>query len=341
MFKIKYFYPSEIFQIKDAWRKLEKGDDNTYFQTYTWYSGLLSLVLEDGWLYETRVAGVYKDDEIVLIAPLFIIKHTFGLNKSGMYFWGRCGWSDYLNLIYEVFIPQAYEFLINDLVKKYHLSRICWEQLKESTQLYTYLINSKKNTNCLSTKCVSLQIPSTEKEYLSLLSKHSRQNLRTAENRAMKDNLSLRFVFDDNEVNLNSCDKIRAVRLVKKNKPRNILSYIKKVIIKYTTIKYNNKLPYYFDKASKIMVVYNKEIPIAFFNYGISNSNKSIVLMAVGTDEHYERYSPGMQLIYRFIKEKISDNTINYIDFTRGTERYKYALGGKEHVIFNLRYNIK
>ena len=56
--------------------------------------------------------------------------------------------------------------------------------------------------------------------------------------------------------------------------------------------------------------------------------------MAVGTDESFARYSPGMLLMLEFIKEQISLKEMNVVDFTRGNEFYKYALGGKDHFIF-------
>lgn len=340
MYKVLYLKPKEISNIESTWICLEKGNDMSYFQTYSWYSGILQLVLKDSWFYETKVAAVFKNETIVMIAPLFIIKYTWGLNKKGIYFWGRCGWSDYLNLIYADFDSNAYEYLVCDLKKKYHISTIHWEQLKETTSLYSYLMNEKNVISRKATTCVGLQMPITKEDYSHNLSKSSRQNLRTAVNRMKKDARYLKFVFDDRDVDLKLCEQMRAIRVVKKNKPQNVLSFIKQLIVKYTSIKFIYSLPFYFDKSSKMMVAYERDKPRAFFNYGINETDESIVLMAVGTDESFERYSPGMLLMYNFINHIIENKSIHYIDFTRGTERYKYALGGTEHTIYDVKIKI-
>jgi CelD/BcsL family acetyltransferase involved in cellulose biosynthesis len=71
----------------------------------------------------------------------------------------------------------------------------------------------------------------------------------------------------------------------------------------------------------------------ASFNYGISPDGRSIVLMGVSTNPEFAKYSPGILLLFNFIENTITHNTYDFIDFTRGNESYKYALGGKEHII--------
>jgi len=63
--------------------------------------------------------------------------------------------------------------------------------------------------------------------------------------------------------------------------------------------------------------------------------------MAVGTNEQYERYSPGILLMYNFIDYIIKNKMYTVLDFTRGNEKYKYSLGGKDHFIYNFRLMVE
>ena len=44
--------------------------------------------------------------------------------------------------------------------------------------------------------------------------------------------------------------------------------------------------------------------------------------------EEYERYSPGMVLMKAYIEYAIEEKMVDIVDFTRGDEPYKLALGG-------------
>ena len=78
----------------------------------------------------------------------------------------------------------------------------------------------------------------------------------------------------------------------------------------------------------------------AYFNYGLDKYHKRVVLMAVGTNEKYGWYSPGMLLIYEYILKQLDNADIEVVDFTRGNEKYKYSLGGKEHFNHHLAFKV-
>ena len=79
----------------------------------------------------------------------------------------------------------------------------------------------------------------------------------------------------------------------------------------------------------------------AFFNYAYDEPHKRIVIMAAGTDLTFARYSPGMLLMYNFIKQCIQEGSYEEIDFTRGDEKYKFALGGKLHENHSIWFHLK
>lgn len=323
----------EIRTIKNQWKTLESGDDMTYFQSYDWYESWQKNNLPDCHIYESLYAVAERSGKIVMIAPLWIIKKNWRhFNRKGAYILGREGWSDYLNFIYKDFEIEAFQEIIKAIKERYHIDNFIFENMKEDSSLCKYVSSLPGRYYSRTNTCVALNVPNDEKDYMKLLSKNSRQNLRTAANRLSKDGHKLHFIFDDKHADLRICEEIRARRLPKKNK-RSLKDKLKWFILNLSRIKYPKRLPFLFDKNCHIMSAYEGETLRAYFSYGIDTHHNSLVLMAVGTDTEFERYSPGMLLMFAFIKNQIVNNGIRYIDFTQGNERNKYSLGGKEHFI--------
>lgn len=335
-YKTTYYVASlQQQEVRAAWMDLEKGKDMSYFQSYNWYMSILPYQLKDNWLHENLFVVVEKNGLPALIAPLTIVKHNWlHYNQKGVYLMGRNGWSDYLNFIYRDFDGEAVEALFSDIKEKFGINDWFFEQLKESSALCSYIIDRKTVLGDFKKVCVALELPESEDEYLACLSKSVRQNIRTARNRLAKDGKVLRFVLDDKDIDKQKLEALRAGRLGKKNYEPNIIKRCKSWMKELLKFHYPDYLPFYVDKESHVMVAYEGAEAKAFFNYGLDKPRQNIVLMAVGTDESFARYSPGMLLMLEFIKEQISLKEMNVVDFTRGNEFYKYALGGKDHFIF-------
>lgn len=339
MYHIEYYNVSQLEQIKTIWLQLQNGTDMTYFQSYHWYEMLNNFLPPHKSFYEIKFVVVYKDDQAMIIAPLFIIKRThFIINKKGVYIWGRNGWSDYLNLIYKVFVPDAFDFLCNDLKNHYKVSNFHFERLKETSQLYHYILN---NMSILSKKrqvCVKLDLPSSFEEYWNSLSKHSKQNIRTAQNRLKKSNLQIVVLFDDVNVDKNLCYRLRLSRVKNKNQNLPMFKRIKIKIVSLLSHKMPSYFPLYSDTKSKNLTGYIDDELCSFFNYAHDINKNEILIMGVGIDNRFSKYSPGILCLYNYIKAYYdkSEISIKSIDFTRGDEKYKYAIGGKEFFIYDL-----
>jgi hypothetical protein len=61
--------------------------------------------------------------------------------------------------------------------------------------------------------------------------------------------------------------------------------------------------------------------------------NGALLLYNSGFDPRYREASPGMVLLARCIEDGIRNGVREY-DFLRGRERYKYALGGRERIVY-------
>lgn len=332
-YTIDFFDIDHFELLEEDWKRLEKGGEMTVFQSYEWNKMLVNrCLLPDNRYYETRFFVIKKDGISVLIAPFWVIKRNFRLvNKRGIYFVGRQGWSDYLNCIYDIFDNDAFLFLLNEVSNYYHIYTFVFEELAESTSVSSCLIKKCGGEIVKEDVCVSLELPLSVEEYWSILSKNAKQNIRTANNRIKKDNYDVLFCLEDQLVNKNRCALIRENKLQ--------MQYQKISAIRKQWYRLKNKLRFHFNTCfplfdyqdSKVMTAYINSDLCAFFNYVIDDKHNSIVILTAGTNLDYARYSPGILLMYNFIREMIEDNKRYCLDFTRGEEHYKYSLGGTSH----------
>ena len=340
---IQYIAANRLKELESDWKSLESGQDMTLFQTFAWNNLLLEhYVPQDSQYFESLFAIVKQDNIIRLIAPLWITKKRFNfINKKGVYILGRDSYSDYLNMVYEEFSPDMISTILKDIKNKYKLNHFIFEQIREKSTPYQYLSGFYKLENLKKEPCVKLQLPKTIEEYHKQLSKHSRQNLRTANNRLSKDNKSINFNMDDFRIDKQKCLDIRESKL--------FVQYQKVPYIKKFKYRFINKLRFHFPRftpitdfnQSKFMAAYIDGHLCAFFNYAYDEPHKRIVIMAAGTDLTFARYSPGMLLMYNFIKQCIQEGSYEEIDFTRGDEPYKFALGGELNYNCSFRITLK
>lgn len=335
-------YTTDYYDIKSfskleyIWKDLERGKDMTCFQTYSWYKMLNECyVPEDSSNFLSIYAVVKNEDEVVLIAPLWIVKKTFKLvNKKGIFFLGRDGWSDYLNFIYKDFDNDAMSFLLEDLVKKYKVNCFYFSELKQNVQSYVYFNSKMKLKKSEKCTCVALTLPSTKEDYHKLLSKNARQNIRTAHNRIKKDGLEVRILFDDKNIDRERCRVIREQRFIEKFSHISKLRRMKYKIMHRLTFHFQPYLPFMCYNEGHFLTTYISNELCSFFYYLIDKNHRQIYVIAAGVNLEYSRYSPGIISLNAFINELIkTKNDIDIIDFTRGNEQYKYTVGGKEHYI--------
>lgn len=349
MMTFKIFKISEIDLLQDAWLQLEKGLDMTYFQSYAW--NLMLARLNEGVRSKKFVlcyATVYRGDKICLIAPLWIVRKTFGkFNQRGIYLFGRGQWSDYLNFIYNDWDDELAVFLFQKIKETFKIDTCYFENLQETSSLKQFITDYFQVVEQNQSVCVALSLPNTKAEYTRLLSKNARQNLRTARNRADKDGLEFVYNFNDTQVNLSEFSKFRSVRVAEKNNWEGntfkwrILNFVSTKILKRGWYKFREYNPFEDDRRSRFLTLKTLQGDLcAAFNYGIDAPHQRIVMMAVATNEDYARYSPGMLLLHAFIEALIDSKSVETVDFTRGNERYKYVLGGTEHLINAIEFKI-
>lgn len=344
MYNVQFYDLSHFENLKSIWEELFKGEDMTYFQSFDWYNMLVNLNISITNKNFVIIFGVVSDSsgKAVLIAPLWIVTKTFKrYNKKGAYFFGRKQWPDYLNYIYKGVNYEILHALFKALKDRYNIDKVYFEETPSESQLLKVVTTHYEYVEECITKCVHLHIPDNIDAYKTILTKGFRQNLRTAINRTQKDGIEFIFNYDDKNVDINAFlkDRINRIR-VKEAKwiPSNytrLKLFVRSILTgdywcgEYRFPDYN---PITHDPNSKTMTCCTTDGQLcAAFNYGFDAERKRIVLMAVSTNSKYSRYSPGIQLVYNYIIDQMTKKEIKCIDFSRGTEKYKYDLGGKEH----------
>lgn len=332
----------------------------TPFQSYEWYKGINDLFIRE------RKKNIFRRGRYIVlydeknnpkfIAPIQIVHTSVSYNKIGIkrgfYFIGRCGYSDYLNFIYNNFEEEYLEVLGDYLSTKYKLNYFYFENMIENTKAFKYLQESKiyKVVDKSKCTCVSLTLPETFEEYNKSLSKHSRQNIRTEINRSKKKNKEFTYELTSqlDDKLIKNFNEIRNTRLKEKRKKSLAKCSFKGKI--YNLIKggidnfANEENDIYRNNCSKIAFIVREHEEVAAFYYGLYNKNlKTMYVMTAGVNKEFEWFSPAIHQLYLFIKKQYEEGVLflKTIDFTRGGEKYKYALGGKEIPVSSIKLNYK
>lgn len=328
----------DFIQFETDWKKLEKALDMTVYQSLAWNKLLFEEWHND---YINRLTSqiyvvVGRDSEKnVLIIPVIYQKIKYwGQRKTGIYLLGYGSYSDYLNVIYDTFPISLFDECIIKMKEKFGTS-ILFNSIVEDTKLSQHLLKKYKVFN--RNVSVAIKIRSKD-EYEASLSKHTRQNLRTALNRMNKDEMNysweehgvLKQELAEKLVNLH------IGRLPAKMKEENntIMKRIKSYyFLKKRTHKEQTNniiLKSMTNLSNSICVIVKLKDEIVGYIYGLKEDNDVIRIMQNCIDEKYKYYSPTFRMIYDYIIGLCETGKIKEIDFTRGKEEYKYKLAGYE-----------
>lgn len=335
--------------LEEAWKQLENGRGMTAFQTYEWNH----LLIEEffGLLYnrlfaEVKCYVVTEDQKAIAILPVIIQKRNAKLKwwgrKKGTYILGDGSWSDYLNFICNEPNAQAWELILNNLPRP-----LFFNSLRTDTEICQFL----DDHGGVSVQRPSVFVPlmSDAAEYLASLSKSVKQNLRTAANRMNKAGLVYELRIEDGKLDASLANelicmhderaRIKNLRQQKKDLhwvSRNIRTIYREYQNKQYNIIYHSMIS---NTSGVTVIVYLNGVPAGYL-YGMRDCD-AVRVMHNCFKEEYRFYSPMFKGSYDFICEEINTkkHNVTQIDFTRGSEDYKFQLGGKELLINN--YSIR
>ena len=342
---IKVYKISQLHIIEEEWKRLEKGKDMTFFQTFEWNKCLVTqfkrLIFRR--LYRTLKYVVLYDDDgnVICIAPLrikrLVKKRTI---VRCIELLGADSFSDYVNLIYDSCYEEGFSTMMEYIFKRWKKYSIDWRSIPKDSLFADFLINYYKDNTLDFRKCV--YIPVEKKDYYSELSKNTRQNFRTSCNRMQRDGLSFRWeivnIIDEDSL-IDKLLEINLERTIEKNSHRftNRVSVIKeKIRLRYLSII--RIIMGNSEYAWSLIAYLNDDI--AGFLTGAYYKDKVYVMMNKVSPQ-YEFYSPMIVASIQYIGELCqSDSDIKIVDFGRGTESYKYRLGGEEADLIKFSYNL-
>jgi len=339
--------------LADAWRSLEAGSDLTAFQRFDW----MALVNEHAarerasrFSVRTRYYLVERAGVPVLIAPLRA--HLTSLSpghRRGIHLSGRHGPADYLNLVYADFDPVAVSKALTAAVRDFGVSTFRWERMLIGTSAYRWA-SGLPGAWSDERGAVSLQLPSSGNQYASLLTKGTRQNIRTAWNRARTDGVHLEVTVSSDLSHDEACELADLKRRREYSRRARDASGAGKIVAGLRGAYFAGLFAPH-DEALEAMtrtahpwvLRVLADGQVCAFAFGLGDTfggRRTLRLLQVGIDERFSRYSPGLLGLHHFIVSEASAGCPNWdvVDFTRGEEPYKFQLGGKAHAYADIAF---
>lgn len=345
---------SELDRLEDIWMSLETGPDMTVFQSWDWHQAVRQRLRSERLSRLTvrhRIYVVYDGDSPILIAPLRI--HHAPLSRQhlrGIHFMGREGTADYLNFIYDEFSPTACHLALATAAADFNLSTITLDRVLEGTRSYEYL----ESVGTISQRDVAVSIrPTPNGTYEAGLSKRSRQNLRTASNRLKSDRLMALTDFggapDASDLaEFIRLKEARTAAIHARNSQPGLRSAITLTRRGYRALLFTQSVEAYgalMENEHAWHMTTKIDGQLAAFALGFIDpqpNNRTLRVTHVAFDDKWKRYSPGIIGLHTLL-QRISTgevDSISVVDFTRGEEHYKYALGGIAHALSTFQWQI-
>lgn len=327
---------SSIWTIRKRWLALEENNEGqNVYQSYFVQKSIalrLPIYVIPG-RYKPFYFEIIDGDETVLIAPL-------------CKFWGEEKYS----IIGKFNGIQSYDFIYDHTkskaqMKEYLLflfrslkaEHISIYNMPESSLVFCIMDEMGMVEDVHRNENVNICFGKDYDKYLSGLSKHMRQNIRTAYNRIQNDNLRMRFEFyiktPISRKKLNSLIDVYCHRHEKRYQVNT--SAVKKLYLKY--FDFSTYCQQHYKNVYAILYIEDK---IAAFLSGLIDERAdSAVIPRLSIDDTFSRYSPGIVLINEVAKKFTSEAEIENLDLSKGSEGYKISMGGKCYysVDFNIR----
>jgi hypothetical protein len=287
-----------------------------------------------------RYACVYDGDKFVVIAPLRIKRL---IKKKGIVkeieLLGSDSFSDYVNLIYAEAENEHFECLMNGLASNWKGYALNWTSIPKESAFGAYIRGrfGENVQDWYKTVLIPLDRFENFDDYFKSLSKSTRQNYRTACNRMNRDGVSFRWKIYDGIIEKSLIDTLLEINL-----ERTIEKNQSEFSTKRAIRKESRELKYYSIVRSMMsemkscwtLVVYINDKEAGFLTG--AKSGRIIYVVMNKVKPEYEFYSPMIAAIVQLAEKLYGSREIEILDFGRGTEDYKYKLGGVDTDLVSL-----
>lgn len=313
---------NDFMMIKKEWEKLYVSNPKlSYYQSMPIMGALWRYLLPYRLILRIspRFYVFSENGNVIMILPLF--KKWFSDKYTGYGYKAGLG---YIDAVYpeDIGVDTISECLsvLKDNVGFMHL---CLEHVQAETMLGKWLLgNGGKNAE---EGYTVIPFPKEYESYYNSLSKHMKQNLRTAYNRLKTDEKEFEF----------ECVPYSEMNGLEKELQS---LYIDRQVSKYKKSRLYKFFVKYIDLGTKIH--HSKDIDVRAFVLRINGnlaayydgifSDRGIIVPRFAIADGFNRYSPGVMLLNESVKYLIEEGEKS-IDLTHGTEAYKLSMGGEVH----------
>ena len=328
---------STIEKIEELWKKLYKENPSlSWFQSYLWNEALEKA------FYNRRIRYHGCTLKYIVYDRRFIIPLVVNKREKDIELLGGKESSDYLSFIYD-YSATDLELIswIKHFLNEFKGYSISLERINENNRLSSVLKEATKQLNVVcrieERECVVVNTNTNTDTFVSSLSKSTRQNYRTAINRINKDGLKYKVINDYSMVSdsfqseLLNIYKERRADCDSADKVSDRTISLAKNCVKKMLGENDFDVLSEYSKKDKVFVsqIFIDDGLAAFCEGNFNNRLDCISIARVATNSQFYKYSPGMILLIDTI-EQLKTN-ITFFDLTRGTEDYKFKLGGVIH----------
>lgn len=242
---------------------------------------------------------------------------------------------------YDVIISKIdIKFIVNCLsiiLQKYAKYEVFFENINEKSVLYSVFssLNMKRDI------CVKIEFDTNlYEDYFLRLSKHQRQNIRTAYNKLKRE--SIEYAIEKYDLtkpipsNISKkCQLMYENRCEIKNR-RNMSQLVYKIL--ELRDRLTNPLTRFISKERErtTFILYFDKEPVAYMSGFYNSLHDTFFVPRLSCNNKYLKYDAGILMLNESIKMLLKEN-IKVVDLTRGDEPYKYAMGGIDHFNYTLR----
>lgn len=340
---------TDLLKLEKDWKQLENSSKMTVFQSFDWFyrsfrewrNNIRHCLTSKVYIYFLKQDDVWKIICPVIVQTKSTKMWSFGIEK-GIYLQSVSGYTDYNNLIYENFDDQYADALISRIRKDFDGLHFYFNHIRCDSDLSTYFFKRKMEPYQAKV-FVCVRNNGSIEDYQKSLSKHTRQNLRTAKNRMERDGYNFRIEVLNGKVKnkslLRELRNMHIRRYAEKNYDpalsifANTKAFVK-IILNTRRELFNNIIYQCMMTADNgTLVLFRLNDTIVGYLYGLRDTKALRIMQNCVTDQ-FKFYSPSFRGAYEFILNEFQQGCSD-IDFTRGNEQYKYMLGGTEGGLFS------
>lgn len=299
-----------------------------------------------------RFFSVYQGNETVLIAPLKV-------KNDGVYVLGTLEGYNMSDFVYNT---EDCDQLVDVLISLFHFLKnqvfagkrfiVNWWYLYDETLSWKALHKMSDEgviKDFWPVAINNVQIPLKEDydTYYKGLSKHARQNIRTAYNRANRNNFTITF----HVYPMSEGEKIKASarkaykqysaiymkRLAERYDRKGLTFLVRKILARF----FNSGWRSASTSFSLLVDISLNDKVAAYAKCYLDLAHKKITVPNLAIDSAFGFYSPGIILVNELAKYIINLGDVEYLSMGRGEEPYKYEMGGEVYHTYYCQFSFE